>query len=121
MPGTLTIGGLSAGLPGGENVIGPVTTTGLNTVGERLSGITLNSGDNTFAIPSGSSVVAVFLPSGTTATVRVRTNLNSADGGTYIAPAVANLPWFKKDLVSGETSVIINANASVALAEIDFI
>lgn len=116
--GTMTYIGAAAGLPGGQNVLGPVTTTGNNTVGGRIP-ISLSSGDNTFSIPTGSTSVAVILPQGISATVTFRTNLNSGDTGTAIAP-VTVVTWFKKDIVSGETSVILNSSSTVTGAELDF-
>ena len=52
--GTLTVAGASAGLASGQKVIGPVTITGNNTIGEILDA-TLASGDNTFAVPTGTT------------------------------------------------------------------
>jgi hypothetical protein len=120
MPGTLTVEGMSAGLVSGYKSIGPVTTTGLNTIGEILD-CTLASGDNTIAIPTGAVSVLIVLPAGTTATVKYRTNLNSGDVGLPISPALAATPWLKKDLISGETEVILNSNAGVTGGEIQFI
>lgn len=115
----MTISGASAGLPGGQVVIGPCTTTANATIGEKLF-VSLSSGDNTTAVPAGATCVAVFLPQGTTATVKFRTNLDSGDGGVLIAPVTIN-PWFKKDVVTGETSVVLNSTGSVPGVEIDFI
>ena len=120
MAGTLTVGGMSAGLIGGEKVIGPITTTGLNTIGEILD-VTLEEGDNTYAIPTGAAAVLILLPAGTAATVKMRTNLNVADTGNYIAPTLAAVPWHKKDFISGETEVILNSSATVAGVELSFI
>lgn len=117
--GTMTIGGSSSGLPGGQMVIGPVTTTGNSVIGEKLA-VTLASGDNTFAIPLGSTCVAVFLPNNAAVTVKFRTNSNISDGGTVIAP-VSVIPWFKKDVIAGETSVVLNASAPLSGVEIDFV
>jgi hypothetical protein len=120
MAGTLTIGGMSAGLLGGENVIGPVSTTGLNSVGTRLSNLTLASGDNTFAVPTGSTSVAIFLGQSPSATVKLRTNLNLIEAGLPIAPTQV-VSWAKFDLVSGVTSVVLNASGSLVGVEVDFI
>lgn len=119
MAGTLTVNGMSAGLLTGEKVIGPITTTGLNTVGEILP-VVLASGDNTFSIPTGAAAVLIVFASGTTATVKVRTNLDAGDAGLAISPAVGSLPWFKKDLLSGEASIILNSSAT-ATGELSFI
>lgn len=121
MSGTLTITGMAAGLPAGEEIIGPLTITGA-TVIDQIDGTTLNSGDNTFSSPSGAvAVLIVFGVGGVTATVKVRTNLNSTDGGLPVAPfaaigyAVFPLP------TTGVTSVILNATGTVANVSLVFI
>lgn len=119
MPGTLTISGLSAGLPGGQISIGTSTTTGSNTVGEMLQE-TLAIGDNAYQVPSGAVAVAIFLGYSPSVTVKVRTNLNSGDAGLPIAP-VSGTPWFKQDLVTGTTEVILNASGSLPNIAIVFI
>ena len=119
MPGTLTIGGMSAGLAGGESLIGPVTTTGLNTVGARLP-LSLAVGDNVFAVPSGATSVAIFLGTASTATITVRTNLNASDAGLPIAP-MSGIPWAKVDLVTGVTEVILHSSATLTDGEVVFI
>lgn len=122
MPGTLTVMGMSAGLASGQNIIGPVTLEGVSTVGQRTDQ-QLNSGDNSFTLPAGETVsaVAIFLGT-TTATVKLRTNLNSGDAGLEIAPYVgAGIPWCVIPLPAGVTSVILNASASVAGVELVFV
>lgn len=122
MPGTLTVMGLSAGLVSGQKAIGPVTMTGISTVGQIVDA-TLNTGDNTFTLPSGQTVSAVAIFLGTTAmTVKVRTNLDSGDAGVAIAPYVgAGTPWAVLPLPSGVTSVILNASGSVTGVELNYI
>lgn len=120
MAGTLIITGLSAGLvSGGEKTIGPVTMTGSATIGEIIDA-GLSSGDNTFTVPSGAVAVAIFLGSAPTATVKLRTNLNNADGGLEIAP-YAGLGFAAVPLPTGTTSLILNASATVAAVELSFI
>ena len=115
----MTIGGMSAGLASGAKAIGPVTTTGLNTVGTILDE-SLAVGDNAFAVPSGATSVAIFLGYAPAVTVKVRTNLNSSDAGLPISP-MSGTPWFKMDLPTGVTSVILNASGSLAGVELSFI
>ena len=117
--GTMTLSGACAGLASGQVVIGPVTTTGANIVGEILI-VTLSSGDNTFAVPTGSTKVSVVLPQGSSATVKVRTSANPSDGGIPISPVTA-VPWYAQDLVSGMTSIILNASGSVPGVQLNFI
>lgn len=124
MPGTLTVSGQAAGLASGSNSIGPVTTTGLSVVASRI-GVELVSGDNAFTVPTETSatISAVLICTGTTtATIKVRTNLNESDGGLRIAPAQgAGLPWTKFDLPTGTTKVILNSSGSVAGVELVFV
>jgi hypothetical protein len=121
MPGTLTISGMAAGLKSGINTIGPVTSEGVSTVGSRIDA-QLAIGDNTFLFPEGVvvSAVAWFLGT-TTATVKLKTNLNEADGGLRIAPAQgAGIPWGKIDLPTGTTKVILNSSQVVPEVELVF-
>ena len=110
---------MAAGLVSGEKLIGPVTTTGSNLIGQ-IDDATLVAGDNTFAVPSGAIKVAIFLNSAPSVTVKIRTNLNSTDGGLEIAP-VSGTPWFAMDLVTGVTSIILNSSGSLPGVELTFI
>lgn len=105
--GTLTIGGMSAGLLSGELAVGPVTTTGINQIGAVIP-IGLVEGDNVIDMPTGASAVAVFLPQSPSGAVTFRTSANSGDAGLPIAP-FSGVPWFKCDLVTGATTVILHA------------
>ena len=119
--GVMTYVGLSAGLPGGQNVLGPVTTTANLTVGARLM-LSLVTGDNTVAIPAGSTSYALILPEGLSASVLLRTNLNATDGGLPISSSQSQLPWFKADVLPGMTQLIINCSADIpGFTECDFI
>lgn len=122
MPGTLTVSGMSAGLASGAKTIGPVTMTGVSTVGQLIDQ-QLSSGDNTFTLPAGETISAVAIFFGTTtATIKLRTNLDSGDAGVQVAPYVgAGIPWCVLPLPSGVTSVILNASATVAGVELTFI
>lgn len=119
MAGTLTITGMSAGLVSGQKTIGPITTSGSNPIGQ-IDDTTLNSGDNTFTVPTGYTAVAIFLGQSPNVTVKLRTNLNALEAGLQIAP-VAVLSWAKFDLPVGVTSVILNSSGSLAGVEIQFI
>lgn len=120
MSGTLTIGGMSAGLPSGYKVIGPVTTSGNMAIGQ-ITDASLTSGDNTFSVPSGATSVAIFLGTEPSATVKVRTNLNIGDAGLPVAPLAEAISWMKFDLVTGVTNVILNSSASLTPVELTFI
>jgi hypothetical protein len=121
MPGTLTIAGMAAGLKSGINTIGPVTSGGVSTVGSRIDA-QLAIGDNTFQLPEGETVVSVAVFLGTvTATVKIRTNLNEADGGLQIAPAQgAGTPWSKWELPVGTTKVILHSSTVIPEVEVVF-
>lgn len=115
MAGTLTIEGMSAGLPSGQKVIGPVTMTGSATVG-GITDAALSTGDNTFTVPSGASGVAVFLGT-SSVTVTLRTSSNSGDSGLPIGGS----GFVVFPLVSGVTTVILHASGSLPGVELSFI
>jgi hypothetical protein len=120
MPGTLTVNGMSAGLVSGEKVLGPITMTGSNTVGQ-ITDASLSSGDNTFSVPpSGAYAVAILLGQSTAVTVKVRTNLNSGDVGLEIAPA-SGTAYAVFPLPTGVTELILNASGSLPGIELWFI
>lgn len=114
--GTLTLGGMSTGLPAGGITLGPQTITGINAVGELLP-LTLASGDNSFAVPTGATAVAIFWGTGSTATVKARTNLDSGDAG-LVVQAAGFTTW---QLAAGTTTVILHASGTVTGASIVFI
>ena len=119
MPGTLTVQGMSAGLASGQKVIGPVTTVGSNQVG-GITTANLTAGDNYFSVPAGAIAVAIFLGTSVDVAVTVRTNLNSGDEGLAIAPTTST-PWVKLELVTGTTTIILNAAGTVQGVELSFI
>lgn len=117
MPGTLTIGGMSYGLPGGGIVLGPQTIIGNTTIGE-LAPLNLAMGDNTIAVPTGATAVVFFWGTGSAITVKYRTNLNSGDAGLP-APAAGFTAW---QLATGTTSVIVHASGALTgVAQFAFI
>jgi hypothetical protein len=119
MSGTLTLTGMAAGLASGQKTIGPVTMTGGSVVGQ-LTDATLATGDNTFPVPPGAFAVAIFLGNSVAATVKLRTNLDAGDAGVQIAP-YGGVGFAAFPLPAGTTSVILNASAAVAGAELSFI
>lgn len=116
MPGTLTIMGASAGLSSGQKTIGPATMTGNATVGAILDA-TLASGDNTFSVPTGATAVAIFLGTGSTTTIKVRTNLDAADAGIQVGGS----GFVAFPLPAGSTQVVLNASGVLAGVELSFI
>jgi hypothetical protein len=117
--GTLTVSGMSAGLLTGQKVIGPITITGNNPIGEIIDAA-LASGDNDFTVPTGAVAMLINLGLGPTATVKLRTNLNTGDGGLEIAP-FSNIAWTVFPLVAGTTSIILNASGPLSAIELSFI
>jgi hypothetical protein len=64
--------------------------------------------------------VLINLGLGPTPTVKLRTNLNSTDGGLEIAP-FASIAWAVFPLPTGTTTVILNASGALAAMELSFI
>jgi hypothetical protein len=120
MAGTLTIGGLAAGLASGYKAIGPITMTGTAVVGQ-VTDASLSSGDNAFTVPSNAYAVAIFLgANAVSATVKASTNLNSGDGGIELAPTTGAV-FAVLPLPVGTTTLTLNSNATVANIELSFI
>ena len=114
MSGTLTISGMQAGLPSGEQITGPITMTGSSVV-EWSESTQLNSGDNTFTLPTGVTCTAMLIvlgSGGVAATIKARTNLNSGDAGLPVAP-FSGIGFAVFPLTPGVTSVILNASTTV--------
>lgn len=106
--GTFTITGLSSSEPTGERVLGPVTIQGSQVIGETLA-ISLTSGDNTVAVPSGAVAAWLQAPINGSATLTVRTNLNSTDAGLPIN--ATGFPFIYSFPASAPATLIINASA----------
>src|SRR5438270_3889467 len=106
MAGTLTITGLSAGEPAGQRTFGPLTITGTTVEGETIVQ-PLISGDNTFAVPAGSVACLLIPPANSIVAVKVRTSLNSGDGGLPINPG--SLPMVYPFPSPIPTTLIVNA------------
>lgn len=119
MAGTLTIGGLAAGLPAGEEVIGPITITGTTAI-TALTGYVLASGDTTITIPTGAVAALLVAPTNGTATLKVRTSQNSGDAGLPIC--AAGLPMVYPLPQPLPSSLIVNSGATqVAPMTVGFI
>lgn len=121
MAATVTMAGLAAGLPSGEDVFGPVTMTGTSVVPGGWGG-TLAVGDNVIPVPAGSTPTWAWLflgVGGVAATIKLRTNLNSTDAGLRIAP-FSNVGCAVFPLPAGTTQLILNASASVAAISVKF-
>lgn len=116
MAGTLTLSGLAAGLLSGQKVIGPYTVTGTATVGTVLDA-TLASGDNTFAIPSGATAVAVFVSSANTAVLKVGF---AASPTAQTAKTGLIFEW-TFDSAAVPATLYINAASSGGAVEVTFI
>jgi hypothetical protein len=119
MSGTLTTSGMAAGLLSGQKTIGPQTMVGINPVG-TITDITLASGDNTIAVPAGAetaTAVLIVFPTTNAAELKIRTNLNSADGGL----PVGLLGYMVFPLYAGTTAIVVNAAAASGILEATFI
>jgi hypothetical protein len=120
MAGTLTVGGSSVGLPSGQAVFGPVTTTGTSSAASVSLQLNLSSGDNTVSIPTGAVAVWIVPPIGNGAALTVRFSTNSGDAGLPIAPAAQTGPIGFNPAAS-PTTVIIHAASSVTDVAVVFI
>jgi len=109
MAGTLTIAGLASGLPSGSKVVGPVTMTGTAVIG-TITDAALIVGDTTITVPTGAVACLIVLAT-STATIKVRSNLNSGDSGLPIAPS----GFMVVPIATGTTSLIINSTATASL------
>lgn len=111
MAGTFTVSGMSAGEPAGQRSFGPITIQGTVVIGDTFSG-PLVMGDNTLSVPIGSVAVMVITPQNNTATVKLRTNTNNADGGLALNPG--GLPTVYPFPTTAPTSIILNAAVAVS-------
>ncbi len=109
--GSFTLSGLSAGLPTGENALGPITFVGTNTIGSSYP-TALASGDNTITVPSGSTAVAIIPPPGNAVAIKVRTSADSSDAGVSINPGAGFFVLCFPS--SAPASVILNAASAIA-------
>lgn len=110
MAGSITITGLSASEPAGQRSFGPLTVTGTQVIGETLEA-PLASGDNTFAIPTGSVAALILTPTNGTANLTLRTSSNSGDTGLPINGA--GFPFVYCFPATIPASLIINSSAAV--------
>lgn len=113
-----TVSCLAAGLPGGQQINETYTIVGANVVGEVLS-LNLASGDNTITIPPSAISVGIVPPNTNAQTLKLRTNLNSADAGISISATDPFGPWCWRGL--SPTSLIINAGGTVTGVQITFL
>lgn len=114
MAGTLTVTGYSASEPGGQRILGPISNQGQVVVGESIVS-PLNSGDNTFTIPSASLAYTGFVlvpPTNGSAQLTVRFSTNSGDAGMPVSSALWSAFAFQAGSVP--TSVIVNSSAGQA-------
>ncbi len=110
--GTFTVTGLSASEPTGQRVFGPETITGNQVIGETLA-VPLSLGDNTFTVPAGSVAAWIQAPVNGTATLLLRTNLNSSpDLGLPINGT--GFPIIYPFPLTPPSTLIINASGAVS-------
>jgi hypothetical protein len=111
MAGTFTISGMSAGEPGGERAFGPITIQGAVVIGETLS-LLLNSGDNIIPVPTGAVAVMILPPQNNTATLKLRTSLNSSDGGLQLNSGL--MPFVYPFPSAPPTSLYLNSQSTLS-------
>jgi hypothetical protein len=110
MAGTLTVSGLAAGLASGEKIVGPLTMTGSQVIGE-IRDLVLASGANAVPVPAGAAAVALVFPQFGSVALTVRTNLNGSDAGLPLgASGYAVFP-----LATGVVQLVINAAGACAI------
>jgi hypothetical protein len=110
LAGTVTITALSSSEPGGERILGPISTQGTIVIGETLA-VPLVTGDNTFAVPAYSTGVVIVQPTNGSVTLTVRTSSNSGDTGLPLSPVN---PFFYTFPTAVPTSLILNSSAGQA-------
>ena len=111
MAGTVTIEGLSAGEPGGQRTLRPLSTVGLNTSGETIV-MPLAAGDNTIAVTNPQAVgVVIVPPANATANLTFRTSSNASDVGLPISNAFPLHYCFPGTIPA---SVILNASTALS-------
>jgi hypothetical protein len=107
MAGSLTITGLSATEPAGQRTFGPLSIMGKVVIGETLE-VPLSSGDNTFSVPVGAVACLLIPPENGTAVLKLRTSLNSTDGGLPINAGAA--PFVYPFPSTPPVSLIVNSS-----------
>ena len=108
MAGQFTVTGMAAGLPSGQQQFGPLTIPGAVSIGEQVV-LSLASGDNTIAIPTGSVAVLIVPPTNNSASLTLRHNALSV--GISLAPG---LPFGPYAFPATVTSLILNSGGAVS-------
>jgi hypothetical protein len=119
--GTFTQTGGDNGLPGGSRTFGPITIQGAAVIGEVLD-LALASGDNTIAVPLGAVAVCVIPPTGNVTALKVRSSLNSGDGGLPLNAGTSTGYFTWQFPATAPTTITINAAGAVsAFTEVWFV
>jgi hypothetical protein len=105
---SVTISGNDPGGPAGPRTLGPITVPGSTEIDETFVEA-LASGDNTIIVPAGATGAVILPPATGTATLKLRTNQNSSDGGLVLS---STLPFTYTFPATPPTSLIINASAA---------
>jgi hypothetical protein len=120
MPGQLQLSGGAAGLLAGSIITGPLSVSGKTEVPGEIIGITLEANVD-FVVKVPPEATAYYIAFKFVATspieVKVRTNLNNADGGLPI-PATG---FFAALIVSGTTEIKIKAASAPSRFNFGFI
>lgn len=109
MPGSLNITGHSETEPLGETNTGPLSIIGKVVIGETLVS-NLVMGDNRFTVPGNGEATACLImpPVNVSAELKLRTNVNEADGGLLIGESNPTLLSFAKTV---PTVLIVHSSA----------
>jgi hypothetical protein len=117
MSGSLTIGGMVAGLQSGSKIIAGPTMAG-NTIIGTITDRELITGDNSFEVPKEAAAVLIVFPFVIEAgECKIRTNLDSADAGL----PVPSSGFVAFPLLKTVTSIILHSSGSTGVVELSFI
>lgn len=107
----LTLGGQVTGLPAGTMAVTAVWNA--PTASGEIINVVLATGDNTIAIPSGSTLVLITPPLANTATLCLK-GAGSDYGLTFAPTMQSNSQPIVLPIQPAQTSLIINSSAPVA-------
>lgn len=118
MSGTFTIGGLAAGLSSGQKIIGPLTITGNEALGQ-VTDILLAMGSNTVPVPTGAYAVLIVPPTNYTGTLIYKTVVG--DTGSYISPSNPTVIAFDPNNTPTNLYLVASSSSGSNFAELSFI
>lgn len=118
MAGSLTLGGMAAGQPGGSLTFGPMTVAGTEAVSEVVNVALEANVDFAVKVPSGAKQWAAFFTAGSSAPeVKVGSNLITTANGMPV-PA---LGFVSAPVLSGMTEVKFKAVSPPSMFQLVFV